>query len=313
MSFRNTILKAILRWRVKPNAGRVADVKKLRATAERLVPNRKPPRGWRVTETFLPPLKGEWIEPDLDGEPAPGDKRVILYFHGGGYFFYSPRSVRSITFALGAGTGARVFALDYRLAPEHRFPAALDDAVAAYRRLMMDGIAAKNVVIAGDSAGGGLALATLVKLRDEGDPLPAGAVLFSPWTDLAATGASMAANDALDPMFQAAHMPAAASHYLGDMPATHPEASPLYAALHGLPPLFIQASRIEILLDDSQRVVEKARTAGTEVLFKSWPDLPHVWQFYTPFLPEARAALKEACIFVVSRLGAAGEYARARN
>ena len=160
--------------------------------------------------------------------------------------------------------------------------------------------------MAGDpKGGGGLALATLISLRDHGDPMPAGAVLLSPWTDLAPghRGEHEPSTTTSDPMFHGADIALAAKHYLGDMPGTHPLASPLYSELNDLPPLFIQASRIEVFLDDSLRVVEKARHAGTEVLFKSWPGLPHAWQIYTPHLPEARAALREAGAFIRSRLG----------
>ncbi len=301
MSWQNSVVKAFLRWRIKPLSKDGGDVERVRAVGRRLALKPRPPRGWRVRELLLPPLKGEWIEPESDVEPDLG-AGAVLYFHGGGYFFYSPQTHRPITFAIATGTGARVFALDYRLAPENRFPAALDDAVEAYRRLIIDGVPARRIVIAGDSAGGGLALATLVSLRDHGDPLPAGAVLFSPWTDLAATGASLEANTAGDPMFIGPDIGKGALHYLGDMPATNPLASPLYADLSGLPPLFVQASTIEVLLDDSMRAVEKARAAGTEVIFKAWPGLPHVWHLFTPYLPEARAALSEANAFIRSRL-----------
>jgi monoterpene epsilon-lactone hydrolase len=302
MSWRNFALTTYLRYRVRRKPVDVDDVEKTRTFANRFTRKLRPPKGWRVRELLLPPMRGEWIEPDTDRAGDPTDGRIILYFHGGGYFFYSPQSVRPITFALAKGASSRVFALDYRLAPEHRFPAALDDAVACYRRLMIDGVPARKVIVAGDSAGGGLALATLVYLRDHGDPMPAGAVLFSPWTDLAATGKTLETNNAIDPTFDGANIGRSARHYLGTMPGTNPLASPLYAEMKGLPPLFIQASTIEVLLDDSRRVVEKARHEGVDVLFKAWPGLPHVWQVFTPLIPEARAALREASAFIVSRL-----------
>jgi acetyl esterase/lipase len=201
-------------------------------------------------------------------------------------------------FGLATRAKARVFSLDYRLAPENRFPAALDDALAAYRQLLADGVAPESIVIAGDSAGGGLALATLIALRDANEPLPAGGLLFSPWTDLAATGASIQRNDGADPMFQGASISRAAQLYLGDTPATHPYASPLYADMSGLPPLFMQVGSTEVLLDDSRRVADKARHAGVDVDFSIWPKMPHVWQMWMPFLPEARRALDLAGRFV---------------
>jgi acetyl esterase/lipase len=302
MSWQNRALKIFLRYRVRPLSKDGGDVEKVRAFARRFALKPRPPKGWRVRELLLPPMRGEWIEPDVDRASDPTEGRIILYFHGGGYFFYSPRSHRAITFALAKGASCRLFALDYRLAPENRFPAALDDAIACYRRLMIDGVPAKKVILAGDSAGGGLALATLVSLRDHGDPLPAGAVLFSPWTDLAATGATLIANSGTDPMFIGADIGKGARHYLGTMPGTNPLASPLYADLTELPPLFIQASTDEVLLDDSRRVVEKARHEGVTTLFKAWPGLPHVWHLFNPLLPEARAALQEANSFILSRL-----------
>jgi epsilon-lactone hydrolase len=302
MSWQNLALSAFLRYRVRPLSKDGGDVDRVRAFAKRHEAKLRPPKDWRVRELLLPPLKGEWIEPDTDRADDPTDRRTILYFHGGGYFFHSPQSHRSITFALARRSVSRVFALDYRLAPEHPFPAALEDAVAAYRRLMVDGVPPRKLIVGGDSAGGGLALATLVSLRDHGDPLPAGAVLFSPWTDLAATGPSLVANDRTDPMFIGPDMGKAARHYLGTMPGTNPLASPLYAGLEGLPPLFVQASTAEVLLDDTLRVVEKARRQGVDVIYKGWPDLPHAWPFFAPLLPEARAALNEAAAFILSRL-----------
>ncbi|WP_347881566.1 alpha/beta hydrolase fold domain-containing protein [Burkholderia cenocepacia] len=156
----------------------------------------------------------------------------------------------------------------------------------------------ESIVLGGDSAGGGLALATLVALRDRGEPLPAGAILFSPWTDLAGTGGTMRSNDGVDPMFAAAALPKAAKLYLGDEPATNPYASPLYADFTGLPPLYIQAGSTEVLLDDSRRVAEKAKAAGVQVEIEVWPDMPHVWQLYAPMVPEARDALDRAAAFL---------------
>jgi acetyl esterase/lipase len=164
--------------------------------------------------------------------------------------------------------------------------------------LLEDGTKPDSIVIAGDSAGGGLALATLVALRDAGEPLPAGAILFSPWTDLATTGASLQTNDGIDPMFHGPSIALAARLYLGDTPPTHPYASPLYADLKGLPPLFMQVSSTEVLLDDSRRVADKARAAGIDIDFEIWRKMPHVWQLWAPFIPEARRALDLAARFV---------------
>jgi monoterpene epsilon-lactone hydrolase len=298
MSWQSALACWILRRQFLPQTTRptISAEHARRMTARRAYSPRVP-SGWTLRECYGPqdhPLRGEWVE-RIDGAHA----ATILYLHGGGYYFCSPQTHRSIVYGLAKRSAARVFSLDYRLAPENPFPAALDDALAAYRQLIADGAAPESIVIAGDSAGGGLALATLIALRDAGERLPAGALLFSPWTDLAATGASIQTNDGLDPMFQGASIGRAAQLYLGGAPATHPYASPLYADLQGLPPLFMQVGGTEVLLDDSRRVADKARAAGVEVDFSVWPKMPHVWQLWAPFLPEARRALDLAARFVL--------------
>jgi epsilon-lactone hydrolase len=294
MSWQNIALTLMLRYRVKRRAGGPPDVAEARRTAARLATGVRPPAGWRIRAATAP-MAGEWIERT---EPAAPPARTVLYLHGGGYYFCSPATHRTITLGLAIAAEAQVFVPEYRLAPEHRFPAAVEDAVRAYRGLVAAGTPPERLVVAGDSAGGGLALALLLSLRAAGDPLPAGAVLFSPWTDLAATGDSLRRNERSDPMFHGSHVGASARIYLGDAPATDPLASPLYADLAGLPPLFIQASDSEVLLDDSTRLVEKARRAGVAVEFRAWHRLPHVWQFFARFLPEGRAALSEAGEFI---------------
>ena len=212
----------------------------------------------------------------------------------------SARTHRALTSRLAVGGKARLFALNYRLAPEHPFPAALDDAVAAWRALGAGGIPPSRLLVAGDSAGGGLALALLLALRDAGEALPAAAIVFSPWTDLAATGASIIDNDAGDPLFHGSWVARQARFYLADTPPTHPLASPLYADLTGLPPLLIQASDSEVLLDDSRRLAERAMRSGVAVTLRIWHDVPHGWQIFAPILPEARDALREAGDFARS-------------
>jgi epsilon-lactone hydrolase len=187
-------------------------------------------------------------------------------------------------------------------APEHPFLAALADAVAAYRALIAPGVSPSQIVLAGDSAGGGLALALLLALRAGHDPWPAAAVLFSPWTDLAATGESIVANNASDAMFFGSWVASKARHYLDDTPATNPLASPVYADLTGLPPLFIQVGGSEVLLDDSRRVFENAKKVGAEATLQIWRGVPLGWRIFAPVLPEGRAALRQASAFIAARL-----------
>jgi acetyl esterase/lipase len=305
MSWQSALACWYLRRQFRPETLKPRiDVEKARALTARRVWSPRVPHGWRLRELYGPedhPLHGEWIERGKGAISAGNESTAeptVLYFHGGGYYFCSPRTHRSLVFGLATRVNAPVFSLDYRLAPEHRFPAALDDATAAYRQLIANGRPPGSIVMSGDSAGGGLALATLVALRDAGDPLPAGCLLFSPWTDLAAAGATIRSNDGLDPMFSGPAIARAAQIYLGEAPATHPYASPVYADLHGLPPLFIMAGSTEVLLDDAHRVADNARAAGVACELEVWKKMPHVWPMFAPFIPEAGRALDHAAAFV---------------
>ncbi len=222
---------------------------------------------------------------------------MLLYLHGGGYFGCSAETHRPITsfFAL---QDFRVFAPDYRLAPENRFPAAVEDAVAFYRALLNMGYSPKRIVVSGESAGGGLALSLMLALRAAGVPLPAAAALFSPWTDLAATGDSIRTNSDRCAMFDGAGVAFSARYYLGDADPRNPLASPLYADLAGLPPLLIHVGADEVLLDDSTRLAERARAAGVSVELKIWPVVPHAWQLVPHLVPEARQSLRESAAFL---------------
>ena len=224
---------------------------------------------------------------------APGARpgRVLLHLHGGAYVRGSMASHGELVARMARACGARGLLPAYRLAPEHPYPAALDDALAVYRALLADGVDPAALILSGDSAGGGLALATLVALREAGDPLPALAVLLSPWTDLAGTGESVRTKAAVDPFVGPRYLHVMAAHYLGGAPADTPGASPLYADLHGLPALMIQVGTAEVLLDDSIRVADKARAAGTPVTLEQWPDMVHVWHFFAQVLPEGKAAV----------------------
>ncbi|MBY6241329.1 alpha/beta hydrolase fold domain-containing protein [Methylosinus sp. Sm6] len=242
-----------------------------------------------------PRLAGEWTR---SGRPAP--VATLLYLHGGAFFAGSPRGGRPIAGAF-ARAGFDVFAPAYRLAPAHVFPAALDDVAAAYDAIAQD---AERIVLAGDSAGGGLALALALRLRARGAPLPRALALFSPWTDLAAAGASARDNEGADPIFTRRALKLAARQYLGRASARDPFASPLHAELGGLPPLLLHVGADELLLDDSRRLAERAAAAGVEVELKVWPVVPHGWQLGAAFMPEARRSLAEAAAFLAGRAAA---------
>ncbi|MBS1808521.1 MAG: alpha/beta hydrolase [Acidobacteria bacterium] len=234
-------------------------------------------------------IKGEWVW--WEGQT---DNHVIFYLHGGGYIACSPEVYRPFTAELARQTKARVFALDYRLAPEHRFPAPVEDATNAYRWLLEQGVDPGKMVIGGDSAGGGLTVATLVALRDEeSTPLPALAFCFSPWTDLASTGPSYVTNDRRDPMFYGETFKPTAEIYLNGAPTTHPLASPMYADLTGLPPLHAFVSNTEVLFDDAIGLIEKAERCGVQARLHIADRQPHVWPIFVGMIPEAPHTIGE--------------------
>jgi acetyl esterase/lipase len=291
----------IVKWRVKRKLRGVRDYRVARAILK--PDDYTVPAGVRISPAQVGGVPGEWVD---GSSPA---KTVLLYLHGGGFFGCSAQSHRPVTvgFAL---QGFRVLAPDYRLAPENQFPAAVDDAVAAYRGLLSEENLPGHIVIGGDSAGGGLALSLLLALREAGIPLPAGAALFSPWTDLAATGESVRTNATRCAMFNGPDIGPSARYYLGKTDPRNPLASPLYADLTGLPPLLIHVGADEVLRDDSTRLAERARAAGVRVELKVWPVVPHAWQLAPNKIPEARQSLRESAAFL--RALAAPEAANTR-
>jgi acetyl esterase/lipase len=232
--------------------------------------------------------------------PSSDPARVVLYLHGGGYVIGSNDSHREFTARVARACSGRVLSLDYRLAPEHPFPAAVDDAVAGYRYLLGSGVKPASIVIAGDSAGGGLTVATFVALKQAGEPMPAAGVCLSPWVDLEGTGDSMTSRDALDPMVHKPGLLEMAAHYLQGKNARDPLASPLYADLAGLPPMLIQVGTSETLFDDSTRLTAKAKAAGIDVTLEEWDEMIHVFQVF-PVLPEARQATEKIGTFIRER------------
>jgi len=205
--------------------------------------------------------------------------------------------------AIARAAGTRALLLDYRLAPEHPFPAALEDALAAYQWLLGQGIAPGRVVIAGDSAGGGLTMAALLALRDRGLPRPAGGVCISPWVDLTCSGSSYATKAASDPIVTREGVAGMAQAYIGDGDPKRPLVSPLYADLRNLPPLLVQVGSDEVLLDDALGLGERARAAGVDVTVEEWPAMVHVWHWFLPMLDEAEQAVGVIGTFVRSRIG----------
>jgi len=244
-------------------------------------------------------IPAEWI-----AAPGTDAGRVIYYLHGGGYAIGSINTHREMISRLSRASGARALAIDYRLSPEHPFPAAVEDATTAYRWLLSTGVDPARIVIAGDSAGGGLTVATLISLRDAGDPLPAAAVCLSPWVDLEMTGDSMTTKAEVDPMITQKDAIEGAQAYLNGADPRTPLASPIHADLSGLPPLLIQVGTAEVLLDDSTRLAERARSAGVDVTLEPWDDMIHVFQFFAAMLPEGQQAIDRIGQFVRQHTGA---------
>jgi acetyl esterase/lipase len=232
-------------------------------------------------------VDGEWISP----ADAPQDK-AVLYFHGGGFRIGSVSSHRDLIAQIAVASDCGVLAINYRLAPEHRFPAALDDVLAAYDWMLGRGWTPANIAFAGDSAGGNLVLAAMLALRERGLPLPVAGVLMSPWTDLAATGASYVTRADADPIHHRSMILTLAEGYLGERGNPRdPLVSPLYADLGGLPPLLVQVGDRETVLDDSVTLADKARTAGVAVDLQVWDGMIHVFQMFGAELPEAHQAI----------------------
>lgn len=253
-----------------------------RASFEEAAGRARLPDDVTITPIDVAGRPGEALEP---ADAVAG--RTILHLHGGGYVLGSCSTHRALGTWLARAARARVLTLDYRLAPEHPHPAALDDAVAAYRLLLEQGLDPAGIAISGDSAGGGLTVATLVALREQGVALPAAGVAISPWSDLTLLGESLETNAARDPQVQRWLLEEMAAHYLGATDPRTPSASPRFADLSGLPPLLIHAGAAEVLLDDARALADAACAAGVDVTLEAWPDMIHVWHAFAPILPEA--------------------------
>jgi acetyl esterase/lipase len=287
-SWQSYVVNPLLRLQVKRKLATARTAADVRVAFGSALPA---PKGAAYRPDKIGGVAGEWAE---GAAPA---KAAMLYLHGGGYMACSPQTHRAITGSF-AKRGLKVFTPDYRLAPEHPFPAAVDDALAVYRA-MVDG--GDGLVVAGDSAGGGLALALLLAAKAAGLPMPAAAMVFSPWTDLAITGESITTNVKRDSMLAGNTMADGAGMYLNGADPKNPLASPLYGELSGLPPLLIHVGEAEILRDDAVRFAGRAEQAGVPVDLSVWDNMPHVWHLFQFFLPEARLALDQAAAFAKAR------------
>jgi len=270
---------------------KATDMKSMRAVMEKIA--MPAPADVKCIPVNAGGVPAEWIV-----APGAAEDRFLLYLHGGGYVLGSINTHREMISRLSRAAGVRALALDYRLAPENPFPAAVDDATAAYRWLLSQGAKPERTAIAGDSAGGGLTLAALVAIRDAKLPLPGVGVCLSPWTDMEGVGASMMSKAKEDPVVQKEGLLGMAKLYLGGADTKSPLAAPLHADLRGLPPLLIQVGSAETLLDDSTRVAERAKAAGVKVDLEVWNEMIHVWQLFAPILPEGQEAIAKIGTFI---------------
>ncbi len=300
VSWQTRLVNGLLRVTVKRRLAREtmnpARVEETRARLARLAARNTLPENVTITAVDANGVAGEWV--DAPGLQVPG--KTLLYLHGGAYTVGDPTLYRMFTWRLAAAACCRVLAIDYRLAPEHPYPAAVEDAVASYRWLLENGHDGSDLALAGDSAGGNLVLVLLQRLRAEGLPLPASAVCYSPWTDLTGSGASVTLNARRDPMLPGHRLREAAHLYAPDADLTDPLLSPLFANYRNLPPLAIHVGSTEVLLDDALRVADRARSAGVEVDLTVWPSQPHVFPVLARFIPEGRQAIGQSGRFLLA-------------
>ncbi|MDH3533649.1 MAG: alpha/beta hydrolase [Gammaproteobacteria bacterium] len=297
-SFRSRIVRAVTHHYFKRIDAKKRDVQAMRERVDKYAGRLRIARGVTRTADNINGLTAEWLIPE-----GAAQGKVLVYLHGGAYIMGGCNTHRQLASYIARAAGVRALLPEYRLAPEHPFPAAIEDAVALYRKLLNDGHAATSIVIAGDSAGGGLTMATLLSIRDAGDPLPAAACLLSPWLDLAATGASMQTHAHRDPWFRPKDMPIVRRYYCAESEIRKPLVSPIYADLAGLPPLYVQVGEDEILLSDSTRLAERVRAAGGSADIEIWPDMWHVFQAFVKHVPESRQAIQKLGVFIRHSLG----------
>ncbi len=273
-------------------------LEQLRADFEQVADFLPLPEGASHAPVDAGDVPAEWVR-----SPHSDEDRTLLYLHGGGYVVGSLRTHRALAARLAEAAGARVLSVDYRLAPEHPHPAAVDDTVAAWHWLLEGGADPGRSAVVGDSAGGGLGVATLLALRDAGAPQAGAGVCLSPWVDLEGTGASVRERAEQDPLVRREGLLGMARAYLGGLDPRTPLAAPLHAELGGLPPLLIHVGTAEILLDDAVRLAERARAAGVDVELETWEEMVHVWHMFGGLLPEADLAIARVGEFLRKHLG----------
>jgi acetyl esterase/lipase len=298
-SLRSHVFRSLLRLVIAPRFRRAGEsVEEFRRAIEGLAKYQKIPSGIDVRPTTVGAVAGEWI-----AGPNAAEDRVVLFLHGGACIMGSPATHRELAARIAMACAARVLVIDYRLAPEHPFPAAVEDAVRAYRCLVEEGVPPEHMVIGGDSSGGGLTLQTLISLRDAASPLPRAAFFLSPQTDwVRFDGESFRTRASMDPLLTLGMCKFTASCYVGHNDLSTPLLSPANVDLWDLPPMLIHAGDREILLSDARRLAEGAREAGVDVTFKVWRGLWHAFHSSASVVPEARRAISELGMFVQEHL-----------
>jgi acetyl esterase/lipase len=294
-----TMLIDLIRTNFSPMSDANLSASELRAGIESVAGAVAPLAGTTVEPIDVGGVPSEWVRPG----GAVARDACVLYLHGGGYVIGSCNTHRALASHLAGRSGLPVLVVDYRLGPEHPYPAAVDDALTAYEWLLAEGFEPDRIVVAGDSAGGGLTLATLLALRDRGRPLPALGVPISPWTDLTLTGESMTSMAEHDPMVTRPGLQRMADWYMAGADPKDPLVSPLFADPAGLPPLLIHVGEVETLRDDAIRFAERATAAGVDVTLEVWPEMIHVWHVFGPDVPESEAGVARIAEFIAERLG----------
>lgn len=298
LSLRAHAFRAVIKYGIAPRFHPTASIQDQRSLLDNLGKLSLLPFRTKTQSVTIDDVPGKWIT-----ATAASEDRAILYFHGGGYNLGSSSSHGEIAAHISKTSGARVLLIDYRCAPEHPYPGALEDGLSAYRGLLEMGFSPQNIGVLGDSAGSGLTIATLVSLRDAGKPLPALAVCLSPWVDLELSGESVKNRLQSDPFLNADWLRQMALNYIGTNDPRSPFISPIYADLHDLPPLFVQVGTDDILYSDAERLVERAQEAGMETTFDVWENMWHVWHFFVGKMPEANRAIKKVGSFFHKHMG----------